>query len=266
MAAFFYFRANNNQLQTFSKLPNETHHSRLHMELHVAITPDHPFYLIGWATLLAIIFGSIFLGNFLSIQNRKAFEKSWAVLLIISYFMMTGVSMLRGEASWATSLLFHMCGFSRMLAIGYLFTRKRWMGEMVTFMGIAGGIQSFITPEFTHGLHPAYVIDYYFNHASIIAMGFYIIFVHKEALKKGAWLRTFGRIQLMALVALGVNLLTGGNYMYLMEPPVVDNPLIVKSETFPYLHVVFFQIFAALNFIVLQVVLSRIKVKSNFAG
>lgn len=233
------------------------------MELHVAITPDHPLYFIGWSSLIIIIIVSIVLGNFLSIKSRENFEKTWAYLLVISYFVMTGVSIVRGEASWATSLLFHMCGFSRMLAIGYLLTKKRWMGEMVTFMGIAGGIQSFITPEFTHGLHPAYVIDYYFNHASIIGMGFYILFVHRIPLTKGAWLRTFGRIQLMALVAIGVNLLTGGNYMYLMEPPVVDNPLIIRSERFPYLHVLFFQVFAALNFLVLQVVLTRFKIKGR---
>ena len=110
-----------------------------------------------------------------------------------------------------------------------------------------------------------YVFDYYFNHASIIAIGFYIIFAHKQPLQKGAWLRTFGRIQLLALLALVVNLITGGNYMYLMEPPIVDNPLIIQSEAFPYMHVVFFQVFAAVHFFLLQVVLSRLKVKRTLS-
>ena len=186
-------------------------------------------------------------------------------MLLASYLVMTTLSIFRGEASWATSLLCHMCGFSRILAIGYLFLRKRWMGEMVTFMGIAGGLQSFITPEFTHGLHPVYVFDYYFNHASIISIGFYIIFVHQEQLRKKAWLRTFGRIQLFALFALVINLITGGNYMYLMQPPIVDNPLIVQSDIFPYMHVLFFQVFAVLHFFLLQIVLSSIKVKNRYA-
>ena len=235
------------------------------MDLHVAITSDHPLYYIGWGVVLFMIFFPIFIGNNASIRVRSNFEKGWAYLLLASYFAMTGVSMVRGEASWATSLLFHMCGFSRFLAIGYLLSGKRWMGEMVTFMGIAGGLQSFITPEFTHGLHPVYVFDYYFNHASIIAIGFYIIFAHKQPLQKGAWLRTFGRIQLLALLALVVNLITGGNYMYLMEPPIVDNPLIIQSESFPYMHVVFFQVFAAVHFFLLQVVLSRLKVKRTLS-
>ena len=115
------------------------------------------------------------------------------------------------------------------------------------------------------GMTMAYVFDYYFNHASIIAIGFYIIFGHKQALQKGAWLRTFGRIQLLALLALVVNLITGGNYMYLMEPPIVDNPLIIQSESFHYMHVVFFQVFAAVHFFLLQVVLSRLKVKRTLS-
>ena len=78
-----------------------------------------------------------------------------------------------------------------------------------------------------------------------------------------SWLRSFGRIQLMAVIALGVNLLTGGNYMYLMEPPIVDNPLVIRSESFPYMHVVFFELFAALNFLLIEVVLRRIRVRNS---
>jgi hypothetical integral membrane protein (TIGR02206 family) len=156
-----------------------------------------------------------------------------------------------------------MCGFSRLLMIGYLFSGKQWMGELVTFTGIAGGLQSLLTPEFTHGISPIYVVDYYLNHASIIGIGLYILMVHQQKLEKFAWLRSWGRIQIMALIALAVNVLTGGNYMYLMSPPIADNPLIITSESFPYLHVVFFEIFAALNFLLIQLVLGRIKVRNS---
>jgi uncharacterized membrane protein YwaF len=87
--------------------------------------------------------------------------------------------------------------------------------------------------------------------------------VHQQPLKPMAWLRSFGRIQLMALIALCINLLTGGNYMYLMEPPIADNPLIITSESFPYLHVVFFEVFAALNFLLIQLLLKRIRVRNS---
>ena len=105
--------------------------------------------------------------------------------------------------------------------------------------------------------------DYFFNHASIVGIGIYIIMIHKERLQKFSWLKAFGQTQVLALIAVGINLLTGGNYMYLMEPPIADNPLIITSESFPYMHVVFFEIFAALHFWIIQLLLSRIKVDKS---
>jgi len=233
------------------------------MDLHVALQSSDPLYAIGWLSALFIIFFPLWFGPKLGSHTRTHFEKTWAYLLIVSYLAMTTLSIFRGEASLGTSLLFHMCGFSRLLMVGYLLTKSRWMGELVTFTGLAGGLQSLLTPEFTHGLHPLYVTDYYFNHASIVGIGLYIILVHKKPLGAHAWLRSFGRIQIMALIALVVNLFTGGNYMYLMSPPIVDNPLVVSSDTFPYLHVLFFELAALLNFGLIQLFLKRIKVRDH---
>ena len=233
------------------------------MDLHVALSPGDVLYWFGWAVALFVILFPLWLGGQLGVLARRKFERGWALVLVGAYLAMTGLSISRGEFSWGSSLLFHMCGFSRLLLIGYFFTGKRWMGELVTFTGIAGGLQSLLTPEFTHGINVVYAFDYYVNHASIIAVGFYIIVVQHNRLKKWAWLRSFGRIQLMALIALGINLLTGGNYMYLMEPPIADNPLIITSENFAYLHVLFFEVFAAINFWLIELLLRRIHVKNS---
>jgi len=233
------------------------------MELHVALSPDSLLYWFGWAVSLLIMTFPIWLGRNLSIQSRRTFERIWAIILLLSYVGMTTLSASRGEFSWGGSLPIHMCGFSRLLLIGYFFFEKKWMGELVTFTGIAGGLQSLLTPEFTHGINPMYAFDYYMNHASIIAVGLYIIYVHQQPLQSGAWLRNFGRVQLLAVFALVANLFTGGNYMYLMEPPIVDNPLVITSDSFPYLHVIFFELFAALNFLIIEVVLRRIRVRNS---
>ncbi len=59
------------------------------------------------------------------------------------------------------------------------------MGELVTFTGIAGGLQSLLTPEFTHGINPIYAFDYYVNHASIIAVGIVHHLCPSTAVTKG---------------------------------------------------------------------------------
>jgi hypothetical integral membrane protein (TIGR02206 family) len=233
------------------------------MEIHVTVAANSWLYWTGWAFSIFLIFFTIWFGRKLSIRRRRSFERAWAFVLIFSFIAMLILSISRGEFSWGNSLPIHLCGFSRLLVIGYFFFKKKWMGELVTFAGIAGGLQSILTPEFTHGIQVIYVVDYYLNHASIIAVGLYIIYVHLQPLHKGAWLRNFGRVQLLAAFAMGFNLLVGANYMYLLEPPVANNPLVITSESFPYLHVVFFEVFAALNFYIIELVLRRIRVRNS---
>ena len=117
------------------------------MDLHVALSPEDVLYWFGWAAALFVILFPIWLGGQLGVVARRKFERGWALVLVITFLAMTGLSISRGEFSWGSSLLFHMCGFSRLLLIGYFFTGKRWMGELVTFTGIAGGLQSLLTPE-----------------------------------------------------------------------------------------------------------------------
>ena len=226
------------------------------MELHETLGYGDLLYWFGWSLGLFIVFFPSWMGNQLSPFARRRFEFVWGAALLISLAIYTYITVQRGEFSWGESLPIHLCGVSRLLTATYLFTRKQWMGELVTFTGLAGGLQSLITPEFTHGLEPFYIFDYYFNHASIMGIGVYIILVHRNPLKRGAWLRSFGRIQVLALMALIFNLFLGGNYMYLMEPPIVDNPLVIRSESFPYLHVIFFEVFALMNFFIIQRVMA----------
>lgn len=231
------------------------------MEYHETLTAGGLFYWFGWALAAFVVAFPIWLGRTLSPVARVRFEKIWGAALLVSYAISTGASVLNHTFSWQESLLFHLCGWSRMMTVFYLWTKNYSVGELVTFTGIAGGLQSLLTPELTHGLTPINFIDYYFNHASIIAIGFYIILVHKHRLKPRAWLRSFGRTQILLAITIVINLLLGANYMYAMEPPIADNPLIIRSETIPYLHLVFFELFAALHFAVLQFALVRIKVR-----
>jgi hypothetical integral membrane protein (TIGR02206 family) len=235
------------------------------MELHETLGTGDLLYWFGWSLALFVITFPSWIGNQLAPFGRQSFERLWGAALLLSYIFYTYLSVQRGEFSWGESLPIHLCGISRLLTITYLFTKKQWVGELVTFTGLAGGLQSLLTPEFTHGLQPFYIFDYYLNHASIMAIGIYIISVHKRPLQRGAWLRSFGRIQILALFALLVNLFVGGNYMYLMQAPIVDNPLVLRSESMPYLHVLGFEAIALANFGLIQWVLGRFRPRTVFA-
>ncbi len=231
------------------------------MDMHVTLHPSDLLYWFGWSIAAFIIVFPIWLGQRLSPHARDRFEKIWGFLLVASYGVYAVEASQRGVFSVQESLLFHMCGWSRIFAVLYFWTKKQWIGEFVTFIGIAGGLQSLLTPELTHGIAPMSVADYYFNHSSIIAVGLYILFVQRQRLKRGAWLRAFGRAQVLALIAVTINYFLGSNYMYLSEPPKADNPLIITSEQLPYLYVLFFEVFVLVHFLILQIALTRIPVR-----
>ena len=82
------------------------------MDLHVALSPGDILYWFGWAAALFVILFTLWLGGQLGAVARRKFERGWALVLVAAYLAMTGLSISRGEFSWGSSLLFHMCGFS----------------------------------------------------------------------------------------------------------------------------------------------------------
>ena len=89
--------------------------------LHETVAVNSWLYWIGWASSIFLIWFTVWLGGKLSIRGRKSFERGWAFVLILSFVAMTTLSIIRGEFSWGNSLPIHLCGFSRLLAIGYFF-------------------------------------------------------------------------------------------------------------------------------------------------
>lgn len=171
--------------------------------------------------------------------------------LVWHYFLLS-------EGTWtmAESLPLHLCGISRILGAVLLLKPKQLIFEYLILLGMAGAFQSFITPELTHGDHPLLVIDFYYAHAVIIFMALYAFFVMRLKLNKWSWLRTFvfGHLLLMAVGV--VNYFIGGNYIYLCEKPLAQNPLIVGD--WPW-YLMSFQIAALIHIVLFSFIFRRLQ-------
>jgi uncharacterized membrane protein YwaF len=98
---------------------------------------------------------------------------------------------------------------------------------IMVFWGLPGAFHSIITPELTHGFSPFLYAEYYIAHAGIFAMAVFASAVYGMKLRKHSWFRVWLFTQpVLALVGL-TNYLTGGNYMYLSEKPIADNPFVI---------------------------------------
>tara|TARA_B100000965_G_C19542670_1_gene736305 strand:- start:18 stop:734 length:717 start_codon:yes stop_codon:yes gene_type:complete len=135
--------------------------------------------------------------------------------------------------SWTISnnLPLHLCSVSAIICcfIGFI-KRNQMLFEFLFYAGIIGGTLSLLTPQITlyNELNFFYIM-FYFKHASIIVIPFFMRFNMKLNLSKNSWLKIFGLINIILLIIIPINNLLSSNYLYVSSPPQVNNPLIINN-------------------------------------
>ncbi|MHB1989121.1 MAG: TMEM164-related integral membrane acyltransferase [Acidimicrobiales bacterium] len=119
----------------------------------------------------------------------------------------------------ATSLPFALCDLATLIAALALATRARILVELTYFWGLAGTLQSLLTPDLSVPFPHLEFFEYVLAHAGIVCAA--VVLVVGERVRPGRW--AVGRVFLItvcytAVVGL-VDWLTGGNYMYLRRRP-----------------------------------------------
>ncbi len=121
--------------------------------------------------------------------------------------------------SAATSLPFALCDLAALVAAAALLTRQRLLVELTYFWGIAGSLQSLLTPDLHVGWPTLQFVEYVVAHAAIVCSALFLVVGQRLAPRPRAVLR----IWLITLAYSGgvgiVDAATGGNYMYLRQVP-----------------------------------------------
>ncbi|HET9091610.1 MAG TPA: TIGR02206 family membrane protein [Acidimicrobiales bacterium] len=140
-----------------------------------------------------------------------------ALVATSGLWLVTNLSSQRFSA--ATSLPFALCDLATLVAAAALLTRQRLLVELTYFWGLAGSLQSLLTPDLSVPFPHLVFFEYVVAHAGIVSAA--LVLVVGERRRPGP--RAVGRIFLVtlgytAVVGL-VDVLTGGDYMYLRRPP-----------------------------------------------
>ena len=185
------------------------------------------------ASLLYILM-IMFIGRQMSHKQRLFLAKSIAILLIIT--TVTGHSRNIANGYWNASenLPLQLCGISNLIACFILFTKKnKILFEFLFYAGIIGGIQAFLTPQINNfdGSNYEY-IEYHFSHAGIILLPIFMYNFLNYEITKFSWLRVVLYLNVVLMIVMPLNFQMNSNYMYLVYPPNVNNPLIVGE--WPY--------------------------------
>nr|WP_280139733.1 TIGR02206 family membrane protein [Salibacterium halotolerans] len=123
------------------------------------------------------------------------------------------------------SLPLQLSSFVWMTAVLSFLTSGRIWFEITFFAGASSALLTLITPDLADYGFPHYRFFHFFlTHGLVIAAVCYMIVVEKRELYFSSIFRTWGVLNLYLVLVGFVNLLTGGNYMYIMEKPVQATP------------------------------------------
>ncbi|MDX1686105.1 MAG: TIGR02206 family membrane protein [Saprospiraceae bacterium] len=226
------------------------------MDRHATIPTFTQLWWIGLiGSVIAIVF-FILLARWIKPENEKRFRYIVAISVLLRELAWHIFLIANDEWMVAESLPLHLCGISRLLGVVLLLKPRQLIFEYLILLGMAGAFQSFITPELTHGYHPLLVLDFYYAHSIIVFMALYAFFVMKMKLDNWSWLRVFvfGHI-LLTIVGI-INYFIDGNYIYLCERPLAQNPLIIGD--WPY-YLISFQIAALVHIVLFSIIFIKLQ-------
>lgn len=164
------------------------------------------------------------------------------VILMFSSIYSPLRSYLSGNWNIATDLPLHLCGISALICSVLPFLkRKQALFDFVFYTGIIGGIMSMLTPQMNSfdGSQFAY-LEYYVRHSIILVMPIFLLQNYGMELSRKSMINTFLNLNILLIIIMPFNFHVGGNYMYLAEPPQVNNPLVIGE--WPY-YVLWFEVF-----------------------
>lgn len=154
-------------------------------------------------------------------------EVRWVLFgtLVISEISLLIWTISSGQWDIQYNLPLHLCTIS-ILSSSYMLVKNSFnVFEIIYFFGIGGAFQAIVTPELFYTFPHFRFLHYFIAHFAIILAVLYMIWVVKYTITFFSALKAFLILNLLAIVAFTVNMITGANYMFLARKPVTPSIL-----------------------------------------
>lgn len=139
-----------------------------------------------------------------------------------------------GEWMLETSLPFHLCGIAMIITSFILLTESKKVFVSTFFILMIGAMMAILTPAVEGGFgFPHYrFIQFFVGHGMILVNFTFMLFVMEfyKDIKYKHLLYNLVTVVVLGIFNYIVNLLTGGNYMYLMGKPGPDTAFDLFGE------------------------------------
>ena len=196
-----------------------------------------------WSTDHLLIVAILMIGSLLIYLFRDSLKKyadhkifrlvigTLMILLQMSYGINNRYN---GIGSIQKDLPLSLCGAAMILSGILMYTYNKKLFSVLYFWSITGVSQALITPNLGHyGPYHFRFYQFTFGHLGVIWVMLFMIWVkafrvdYEDIYKSLKWLCYF------STGVLGFNILTGANYLYLMEPPAIESLLDIFPK-FPW--------------------------------
>ncbi len=198
------------------------------MEHHYVIPPLTSDWYTGLAvSVLYVTIGMLLIKMLKPEHKTRAIHLLGVAILILVVF--TQYYDLFVSENWgiAHSLPLQLCDLSLILAAIAILTRNQFFYEWALLVSFPAAIHSLLTPELTHGYSGFWLFEYYSSHSTQILAPLLLTFHFGMRPREGSWLKVFIAVNIVLVLVFALNLATGANYIYLLEKPAVDNPLLI---------------------------------------
>lgn len=211
-----------------------------------------PSHLSTLATTTVIALGMIAVARW-SADPRTAKRLGWmlAIVLLVTHIVSIWWAVRSGWATATNLLPCHLCDWATAVAILALVSRDQLAYELTYFWGLAGTIQSMLTPDLDHDFPAIEFVTFFVAHGGVIVAALFLTFGYGLRPQRGALLRVFLWTNVYAALVMLVNVLTGENYGYLRAKPM--NPSLLDFlGPWPF-YILVLELLALLFFCILYV-------------
>lgn len=182
------------------------------------------FSTVHFVTLTVIILANAgFILFFRKCSSRKLlniFRFSIAGLMLANEFSYIIWSIVSGDWSVDYSLPLQLCEALTFLSSFMLITDSYKAFEITYFITFAGALQALLTPDLYYPFPHYRFFNFFLSHGLMFTAVFYMIVVKGYKPRFISIFKTMLWLNIYMLVLIPVNLLTGGNYMFLCSKPV----------------------------------------------
>lgn len=141
-----------------------------------------------------------------------------AAMLAISWIYVQ-IDGLGNGFSAARDLPLHLSDWSLVAAVTALLSRRSRAIELTWFWGLAGATWAVLSPDISTGFGDLRTWAFFIAHSGVIAVAMYLVVGLGLRPASDALRRVIPATVVVVLIAAAADIATGGNYMFLREPP-----------------------------------------------